>query len=475
MENNWQNEAEDIAQAVQRVTDHFLAMHGDFDSEPIAKNASPELAHWLQQYASPEDRPRTINEVVKEAFTVSDYRMRMNHPRSFSFIPAPVSPLAWLGDMIFSMFNAHAGSRIQSSGPSAIEHGLVQWMASKAGLPAATAGGLSVSGGSMANLTAMILSRDHNLPRHMWSTGIAYVSDQTHSSIAKGLRILGFQDHQVRQVVTDAQFRMDTGALQYAIDADRKNGLYPFMIVATCGTTNTGSIDLIEEIVDLARQKNLWVHIDGAYGASALLAESQQHRLKGLDGVDSISWDAHKWLFQTYGCGFVLVRDKSLLQKSFHTSAEYTQDATEIDDIPNFWNLGVELTRPTRAMRLWFTLRVLGLDKVNKMLEHGIQLAEHAEKQVRMLPDWHIMSPASLAITTFRFAPPRKTELELDELNTRISQRLIAENVAGMLTTKVNGKVVLRICSISPRLSKSAMDIVLKRMHDIGQELVKGT
>lgn len=140
------------------------------------------------------------------------------------------------------------------------------------------------------------------------------------------------------------------------------------------------------------------MHVDGAYGASVMLSKTHRSLLRGLDRVDSISWDAHKWLFQTYTCSFVLVRDETLLYNCFRTGAEYVQDATEMDYVPNYWNFGMELTRPARATKLWFSLRVLGLDSVSSMLDHAIGLAECAEREVRRLPDWVITSAASLAI-----------------------------------------------------------------------------
>ena len=164
------------------------------------------------------------------------------------------------------------------------------------------------------------------------------------------------------------------------------------------------------------------------------------------------------------------MRDQSLLFKSFRTGAEYTQDAEDLDDIPNYWNLGLELTRPTRAMKLWFTLRVLGLDQISRMIGHGIEMAEYAEQEIRQLPNWEILSPASLAIVTFRFAPAGRNKDELDNLNQGISHHLLAENITAMLTTKVGGKVVLRICSISPHLSREWMKGVIEKMNLIAED-----
>ena len=474
MNNGTCYDLDDISNAIQTISSHYLSINTNSDAEPVVKIADVNTATFLSQnYGTPNDYPRRVEDVLKEAFEIFDYRTRMNHPCFFGFIPSPVLPIAWLGDVVSTTFNAHGGSRFQSSGPSAIEHTLIHWMACRMGLPAATAGGITVSGGSMANLTAMAVARDTHLPRAQWHAGVAYVSDQIHSSIAKGLGILGIHREQIRKVPTDGHFKMDTDAFKSMVEEDLKAGHYPFLVVATCGTTNTGAIDPIEKITEIGHAHKMWVHVDGAYGATAVLSNSYQSQLTSLGDADSISWDAHKWLFQTYGCGFVLVRDQSLLTKCFRTGAEYTQDAKDLDDIPNYWNMGVELTRPTRAMKLWFTLRVLGLDQTSTLIDHGIQMAKFAEQQIRELQDWEILSSASLAIVTFRFVPPGMTNEELDELNREISGQLLAENIAGMLTTKVHGKVVLRICSISPSLSLQHLQKVIQQMDAIAKKKVQ--
>lgn len=266
---------------------------------------------------------------------------------------------------------------------------------------------------------------------------------------------------------------MDTEALTRPIHADRKAGLVPFVAIVSCGTTNTGSVDPFGDIADICRQEDIWVHVDGAYGASACLSTSRGPvMMNGIDNVDSISWDAHKWLFQTYGCGVILVRDRKCLLGSFLTDAEYLRDATEEDDVPNFWNYGIELTRPARAMKLWFTFQVLGVDMIGRMIDHGFYLADRVEEQLRGLPDWEVTSSASMAIVTFRFKPVDKAESELDILNATISKRVIAENVAGILTTKLNGKIVLRICAINPWISGSEMEKVFEMVDQLARRIL---
>lgn len=416
--------------------------------ETIVSIASPEEAAAFRALAAP-GAGRAIAEVVGDAERIFAHRVRMDHPRFYGFIPSPASPLSLVGELLASGYNAHAGSWMQSSGPAAIEQGLIAWLAERAGLPD-SAGGLFVSGGSMANLTGLMLARDRMLPPEERHRGVAYVSTQTHSSVAKGLGVLGFLPEQIRKVVVDAERRLDIAALGEAIAADRAAGRAPFAVVASCGTTNTGSIDDLHAIADLAARERLWLHVDGAYGASVVLSGRHRALVDGLARADSLSWDAHKWLFQTYCCGMVLVRDRRHLLESFATSAEYLQDAAAGDETPNFWDYGVELTRPARAMKLWFTLQVMGERAVGEAIDHGFMLAETLAEALGERPHWRIVSPAQLGIVTFRYEPPGYDGSELDALNTAIARRMIDDNVAAPLTTRLDDAVVLRACTISP-------------------------
>lgn len=325
----------------------------------------------------------------------------------------------------------------------------------------------------MANLTALMMARDQMLgSQEERMRGCIYVSEQTHLSIAKGLRVLGFMDRQIRKVPVNSMFQLDINSLGKAIEADRIAGLLPFAVVASCGTTNTGSIDPLNEIADLAEKERLWMHIDGAYGASIVLSKSYSHLASGMGRADSISWDAHKWLFQTYGCGIVLVRNKNHLMDSFATDAEYVRDAVAAEETPNFWNFGIELTRPARAMKLWFTMRVVGLETMGMLIDHGCALAESAEAELKRLENWEILSPATLGILVFRYAPVSRSEREIDELNITISKKLLAENVAGALTTKLLGKIALRICAISPELSLEEMVRIITKIDETAISLL---
>lgn len=437
-------------------------------SSPISRTLNLEGIEAIQRLGIPSESQDVLS-VIGEALSVFDNCMRLDHPKCFAYIPSCPSPLAYFGDFLTSIFNVNAATWTVSSGPTTIEVSLIRWLANQAGLPS-SAGGCFVSGGSMANMTGIIAARDQKLIPEQRANAIIYLSEQTHISVAKALHMTGFCDYQIRVIPTDSKFRLDCTVLKQTIDADRRTGYLPFLIVASCGSTNTGSIDPLHTIADIARDEGMWVHVDGAYGASIALSSTHRHLVDGLGRADSISWDGHKWLFQTVGCGIVLVRDKKSLEDSFKIEAEYIQTPLTSDGSTSLCNVSPELSRPSRAMPLWFTLRVLGHRRIGEMIDHGFTLASTAEHELRLLSNWDIISPAVSSIVVFRFSPPALEVGTTDSLNSAISARLLAENSAAILTTKIRGRTVLRLCAINPALHPDTISLIVHRMNSIAKE-----
>lgn len=435
------------------------------ETSPIFHPPSEEDLARIRELAVPTQE-RTVEEVIGEMHDIYSFRVRVGHPRFLSAVPSVATPVSWLGDLLASAFNTFSGAWQGGPGISTIEVGLIAWLAAQIGLPS-SAGGLFVSGGSVANLTAIATARDQLLKQDDRNKGIIYFSDQTHFCVPKALRILGFFENQMRKIPSDTNFCMDVAKLEEAIIADKSQGLVPFLIVANCGTTNTGAIDPMDEIADLAREHEMWMHVDGAYGASVALSGQYRSLVGGLKRADSIAWDAHKWLFQTFGCAIALVRDRMHLAQSFTLSAEYLQDIATEDDRPNLFNYGIELTRPARHMRLWFSLRVLGVDTIGQMIDRGFILAAAAEAKLATLPHWKITSPARLSIITFRFCPEGMDEKTADQVNTTISKDALQRNIAMIQTTLVHGRTSLRICAINPLTTVACMEQIIEQLHAI--------
>ncbi len=246
---------------------------------------------------------------------------------------------------------------MEASGPAQVELTTIDWLVQQFGMPA-EAGGLFTSGGSIANLTGLAVARQVCLGDD-FGEGVIYASDQTHASLARGIRLLGFGSHQFKVLPSDEIYRLPMKALRNAVVEDQAAGLKPFCVIANAGTTNTGAVDPIQELIEYSQKNMIWLHVDGAYGGAGILTESGQELLSGLGGVNSLVVDPHKWLFQPYEIGCLLVRDRKQLLETFQYFPEYLQDLEGTATQINFSDYGLQLTRSFRALKLWMSLKVV--------------------------------------------------------------------------------------------------------------------
>lgn len=447
------DQTREIAALMRDFVGYAVDFYERLPSGPVARPANGKTLEGIAQKEIPASG-RPLREVYEELLEdVYSNTLLAQHPRSFSCIPSTASLLSWMGDVMTNAFNPHDSCRTNGPAIAQIEQKLIRWMCGLAGYPAES-GGVFVSGGSMANLTALTAARDDKLRWMERSGAVIYVSDQTHASVSKGLHIIGFDRSQIRIIPTDSEFRMDMASLAKAAASDAAEGKRPFAVVASAGTTNTGSVDPLPEISNLCRKYDMWMHIDGAFGASALLSGQQRKALAGIAHSDSLSWDAHKWMLQTYGCGVVLVRNQTALARSFAAHPEYLRDSESDEEGVEFWDLGPELTRPARCLKLWLTLQAMGTEKMGEVIDHGCALARLAEQAVCKLPDWEIVSRAQMGIVNFRYAPAGVPETELNMWNLWISKEITASGYAQIYTTELCGKKVLRMCTINPRTTE---------------------
>ncbi|MEI6450242.1 MAG: aminotransferase class I/II-fold pyridoxal phosphate-dependent enzyme, partial [Actinomycetes bacterium] len=281
-----------------------------------------------------------------------------DHPRNFARVPGPSSFAGVLGEWLGTGFNAIAASWAGGSGPATVELVTLDWLRSLLGLPEGTEG-IMTSGGSLANLTALAAARAHE------GAGVCYLSDETHASIVRGLPALGFAADEVRILAADGDMRLPLAALAAAIAGDRAAGRRPAIVVANAGTTNTGAVDPLPGIADLCRAEGLWLHVDGAYGASAALCAVGRRALRGIERADSLVLDPHKWLFQPYDLGCLLVSRPGALKRAFHMSPDYLADVTAVDEEVDFRDRSLELTRRGRALKLWLSFRIYGVERLS--------------------------------------------------------------------------------------------------------------
>lgn len=453
---------------VQRTVDFYNKL----DSYPVCPQTPKEILEHIQKQEIPS-KGREISDVYEEMLgELYSHTILAQHPRSFSCIPSTASMLSWMGDVMSNAYNLHASCQVNGPAPYLVEKKLIRWMCDLAGYPK-EAGGLFVSGGSIANLTALTAARDAKLTYEQRSKAVVYVSDQTHSSVTKGLLIIGFCKEQIRILPSDSAFRLDMNTLETAVEQDLKQGKKPFAVIASAGTTNTGSVDPLKKISKLCQKYGLWMHVDGAFGASALLSQTCRKDLEGIEASDSISWDAHKWLLQTYGCSMVLVRDQSTLIHSFSAHPEYLKDAESSEGSIEFWDLGPELTRPARSLKLWLTLQTIGTEKLEEIIDHGCAMAQLAEKSVAEKPDWEIISHAHFGIVNFRCVPDlHMSESQLAILNQEIAKTLTDSGFAQIYTTELNGKKVLRMCTIHPETTEKDILDTIERLEEIKKNIL---
>lgn len=395
------------------------------------------------------------------------------HPRFFAFIPSPSNFVSVMADALAAGFNPFAGNWLEGSGPEQVELVTIDWLRQMCGLPE-SAGGLFVSGGSMANLTALIAAKQVKLANRI-ENAVVYFSDQTHSSLEKALRVLGFAREQIRKLPSDNGFRLLMPELRQAVAADRAAGRQPFCVIANAGTTNTGAVDPLNEIADFCSAENLWLHVDGAYGAAVCLTERGKKLMAGIERADSLSLDPHKWLFQPFEIGCLILRDARMLKMTFHTMAEYLEDTkrTEEQEI-NFYDYGIQLTRGFRALKLWLSLKTFGAAAFRQAIEHGFELAEFAEKLVRQSNCWQVVSPATMGIVAFRFVPPyTASEEEINDINRRIVEAQIEDGFVFANSTALNGRVVQRLCTINPRTTEDDVRATIEKLEQLGSRLVQ--
>ena len=392
--------------------------------------------------------------------------MYLDHPRFFAFAPGPSNFVSVMADALASGFNVFAGVALESSAAAQIEETVLDWLRQICGLPQ-SAGGVLVSGGSIANLTAIEAGRKAMLG-DKWHNATLYFSDQTHSSIGRAVRMLGFRDDQLRKIPSDEGFRIQTDRLSQTIRRDRRNGLHPFCVTANAGTINTGAVDPLADVASICKDEGLWFHVDGAYGAAAMLTQEGKEALRGLECADSLSLDPHKWLFQPYDIGCVLVRDRQRLKEAFQVLPEYLKDVLSAGDGTNFCDFSPELTRRFRALKLWMSIKAFGLDAFRRAVEIGLENARFAENELHSNEHWEVFTPATLGVVTFRYRPRDLSETDLNRINLSISRRCLSNGFAMVMTTELRGKTALRLCTINPRTTKEDISETIRHLEHNG-------
>jgi aromatic-L-amino-acid decarboxylase len=396
---------------------------------------------------------------------------RVDHPGFMAYIPSAPTWPSVVADFLATGFNVFQGTWQAAAGPTRIELEVVEWFRGWLGLPRGTSG-LFTSGGSAANAMAVVTAREAAFraagsPAEPSAFRPSVVfSDQGHSSLVRAARLAGIHPEGIRVLPTGADLRMDPGALREALAADRASGWTPVLVGASGGATSTGVVDPLAELAAVAREAGVHLHVDAAYGGFAALVPEGARALEGIGLADSVTLDPHKWLFQPFECGCLLVREPDSLRQAWRVTPEYLQDTLRGDDEPNPGELGLQLTRSFRALKVWMSVRALGLDAFREAVQRGLDGARLAEARIRSSEVLELVTPASLGIVSWAVRTPGDPA----PLHRQIQEVLAAEKLAFLSSTRIRGRDALRLCILNPAVDPARIEALLARAEEVAAQ-----
>lgn len=455
-------------QIIEVIVEHFQ----NLPDKPVTGLAA--RGHLEQRLREPIPEKGTEVEKLLEQLQRDVFAniMHLDHPRFFAYVPGPSNFVSVMADALATGFNVFSGTWLEASGPTMIELITIDWLRQLFGFPETT-GGLFVSGGSIANVTALAVAREVKLHEHS-DRAVLYFSDQTHSSVKRAAKLLGFNPPQLRILPAGSRFRLALRDLELAVAKDREAGKIPFCVVANAGTTNTGAVDPLTELAVFCRKQDLWLHADAAYGGAAILCEEGRAWLAGIEQADSLTIDPHKWLFQPYEAGCLLVRDGDWLAKTFKVISDYGKDEELGEEEVNFCDRGIQLTRRFHALKFWLSLKTFGLEAFREAVARGMSLAKSAEMVLAKSSHCEITTPAQMGVVTFRYVGAEDLSFRiLNAVNRRIVGKCIAEGFAMVSTTELQGKVVLRLCVINPQTTETDIEDTIRMIVRFGDQLIR--
>jgi glutamate/tyrosine decarboxylase-like PLP-dependent enzyme len=402
------------------------------------------------------------------------------HPRFWSWVGGTGTPAQLIADLVASAMNS-ASLGMDEVASSYVELQLLNWLKSLLGYPADSSG-LLVSGGSMANLVGLAVARTHAAPYDVRDQGVNlsdyprlmyYMSAEGHSSLLKAIELLGLGSASLRIVPVKDDFTMDVAALMSAMRDDRAAGRLPACIIATAGTVNTGAIDPLNELADIAEQENLWMHADAAFGGFAKLSAESAHLVDGLERADSLAFDLHKWLYVQYDCGCVLIKSSDTHRNTFSVIPAYLRkfDRGLASGPLNFSEYGVQLSRSFRALRAWTALKTEGTDRYGQQIEQNIQQAKYLTQLVEDRAGLELLAPTAMNIVNFRYVDESLSDAEQDDLNAEILLQLQERGIAAPSSTVLNGRFSIRVAICNHRSKRPDFEALVEAVTAIGKEI----
>ena len=390
-------------------------------------------------------------------------------PGFMGYIPSGGLFHAALADLIGNSINRYVAIASVAPALSQIEVAVIEWFNEILGLPK-SAGGFLTSGGSTATLGALTTARTVRLGRNFLD-GIIYTSDQAHFCIAKAAFLAGFPVENVRKLATDENCRLQPGTVLEAVREDRAAGKRPFCLVATAGTTNTGAVDPLDKLADVAEKENLWFHVDGAYGGLFRMTERGRNIFVGIERADSIILDPHKTLFLPYGTGALLVRDPRALRRTYSASAEYMPDLQQSDRIIDMSEMSPELSRPFRGIRVWLPLKVHGARVFRAYLNEKLDLAEWVHEKLLAMDQIEVVAPPELSILAFALPINGRSLVEVNKDTRRLIESINARQRVLLTGTTIKGRFLIRIAIVAFRTHQDRLEMLLEDLQAALEEL----
>jgi len=441
-------EVEAMRRAGYAAVDALAARMADPEAEPVLRRATPAEMRERLGGAPPEQGAGLDAVLARVIQDVLPYQAGTNHPGYFAFIPYFTTWPAALAELIAAAINVSPWAWMEAPAATQIELEVIDWFRSWLGMPEGTAGVL-VSGGSAANLTALLVARE--AAGGPSEDSVVYVSDQGHSSLARTARAMGLRQHQIRVLPTDDHWRLQPETVTAAVGADRRAGRVPIAVCASAGSTSTGAIDPLPGLADVCAAEGLWLHVDAAYGGFAAVTPNGRALLAGIERADSVTVDPHKWLFQPFECGGVLIRDGERLARTFAIHPDYL-DSTETHAVGevNLGEWGLQLSRGTHALKVWMSVQAFGLAAFRAAIDRNMELAAYAEELVHAHDTLTLMAPASLGIVCFRREWPGCDEAETERRGIALADALERGGEAFASTTRLAGRHAIRLCILNP-------------------------
>ena len=432
---------------------------------------------FLQELASrlmedPPEAGRPPREVIDRAVRdVLSPTMRHDHPRAFGFVPSAPTWPGVLADYLATGFNINAATWLSASGPSQLEAVVIDWFRRWLGYPE-TAGGVLTSGGSAAALDALVAARE--AAGHP-AQATVYMSDQSHSAQIRAARIIGIRPEGIRVLPAGADFRLDPFTLADAVETDRAAGATPIAVCADAGSTSTGAVDPLDAIAEYCTAQGIWLHVDAAYGGFAAVTEPGARLLRGIERADSIGLDPHKWFFQPYEAGCLLVRDVGTLERAFAIHHDVLQDSVWGANHPNQADRGLQLSRRDRALKIWMSVQIFGMAAFRDAVAQGIERAERAARYVADSPLLELMTPASLGIVCLRVNPcgGAHGERALHQINRQVLARVFWEDRAFLSSTLLCRQLALRLCVINHSTTWDDVRETLEAIERFGSDAME--